>query len=461
MVIYNTMTRRKEELTLAGDELKIYLCGPTVYNFIHVGNARTLCVFDVFRRYLAYRGVPVKFVMNFTDIDDRIIARANEEGVSAKEYAERYIAEFLKDCEGLGVLPPNAAPKATESIDIILDMIAGLIKKGYAYAAANGDVYFRTKRFGEYGKLSHQNVDELEEGVRIEVDDIKEDPLDFALWKAAKPGEPSWDSPYSKGRPGWHIECSAMSKKFLGETVDIHGGGLDLVFPHHENEIAQSECCNNAVFSRYWMHVAMLNIDNRKMSKSLGNFFTVREVAEEYNYELIRYFLINAHYRSQVNFTREAMDSCATSVERLRNARRNLQRAIERAEKAGSDDLAQKAESRREQFIASMEDDLNTADAIAAIFEFARDINSAEGQSKAALETTAAVFDELCGVLGILRDAVEEEVPQEILNMANERQQARADRDFARADALRDEIVALGYVLEDTKDGPVVKKNRR
>lgn len=458
MVLYNTMTRKKEPLTFGGDALKIYLCGPTVYNYIHVGNARTLSVFDVFRRYLSFCGIPVRFAMNFTDIDDRIIARANEEGVSAKEYAERYITEFLRDCEGLRILPPDVAPRATESIDIILEMIASLIEGGYAYAV-NGDVYFRTKRFDEYGRLSHQNVEELEEGVRIEVDDTKEDSLDFALWKAAKPDEPSWDSPYGKGRPGWHIECSAMSKKYLGETIDIHGGGLDLVFPHHENEIAQSECCNGAVFSRYWMHIAMVNIDNRKMSKSLGNFFTVREIAEEYGYEPIRYFLINAHYRSQINFTRAVLESCVASLERLRNARRNLGRVIDLGNFGDGAQLTEKANERRTQFLAAMEDDLNTADALAALFELVRDINSAEGESERSLRDAAAVFDDLTSIIGILQDWSEQaDVPQEIIEIAKERQRARADRDFQKADILRDRIVSMGYILEDTKDGPVVKK---
>ncbi len=458
MVLYNTMTRKKELLTLSGDQLKIYLCGPTVYNYIHIGNARTLCVFDTLRRYLAYRGIPVKFAINFTDVDDRIIDGANQEGVPAIEYAERYIKEFKTDCEGLNVQPPDVAPRATESIDIILDMIADLIEKGYAYATEHGDVYFRTKKFDEYGKLSHQDVAELEEGVRIEVDDIKEDPMDFALWKAAKPGEPSWNSPYGQGRPGWHIECSAMTKKYLGETIDIHGGGLDLVFPHHENEIAQSECCNGVEFVRYWMHIAMLNVENRKMSKSLGNFFTVREISEEYGYEPMRYLLISAHYRSQLNFTRDILESCVVSLERLRNCRENLGRSIVAATDVGGKELLERAEARKAQFIEAMEDDLNTADAISALFEFVRDINSAEGLSRATLEQVAGTFDELSQILGILGEKALEEIPSDVLKMAEDRQLARANKDFKTADALRDKIAELGFILEDTKDGPVVKR---
>ena len=459
MVIYNTLTRKKEPLTLSGNELKMYVCGPTVYNYIHIGNARTLCVFDTFRRYLAWRGIPVKFVSNITDIDDRIIDGANERGIPLKEYAEGYFNEFMTDCKGLNILPPDIQPKATESIDMMLKMIAALIEKGYAYATGNGDVYFRTKEFKGYGKLSRQNISELEEGVRIDPDEHKEDPLDFALWKAAKPGEPSWGSPYGEGRPGWHIECSAMANAYLGDSIDIHGGGLDLVFPHHENEIAQSECFNKAAFSRYWMHVAMLNFDNRKMSKSLGNFFTVRDLSGKYGYELIRYFLIGAHYRNQMNYTSEIMESCAVSLERLRNCRNNLERAIKDA--AGDDlSLAGKTDTRKTQFIEAMEDDFNTADALAALFELARDINSAVGQSKKSLEYTAEVFDELCSVLGILSDTQPWEVPGEILELADARQRARLEKDFRTADELRDRIISLGFTIEDSKDGPVIKQNK-
>ena len=457
MHIYNTMTRTKEPLTLAGDELRIYLCGPTVYNYIHIGNARTFCVFDTLRRYLSWRKVPLRFVSNITDIDDRIIDGANENGTSTKEYARRYMEEFFKDCAGLGIMPPDASPQATESIDVILDMTATLIDKGYAYVTDDNDVYFRTKKSAGYGRLSRQNLDELEAGAHAGPGERKQDPLDFALWKAAKPGEPSWDSPYGKGRPGWHIECSAMVKRIFGDTVDIHGGGLDLVFPHHENEIAQSECCSGEEFSRYWMHVAMVNVDSRKMSKSLGNFLTVRELSEEYGYEPLRYFNISAHYRSQLNFSHTALSSAAASLERLKNCRRNLSKAIGAAE--GSDDgLKETARMRKAQFIETMDDDLNTADALAAIFEFVRDINSVQNQTREALREAAAVFDELTRVLGILLEGDEEEIPEEIMTLVRERVKARADRDFKKADEIRDSIASLGYALEDSKDGPVVKR---
>jgi len=456
MLIYNTMTRRKEPLTFDGDELKIYLCGPTVYNLIHIGNARTFCVFDTLRRYLAFRNIRVRFISNYTDIDDRIIDGANREGVSVKEYAERYIEEFIVDRDGLAILPPDESPRATESIDIIIEMTKELIQKGYAYAPGNGDVYFKTKAFSDYGKLSRQNLDELEAGSRIDVEEKKLDALDFAVWKAAKLGEPGWDSPFGRGRPGWHIECSAMIKKYFGETVDIHGGGLDLVFPHHENEIAQSECCNGAEFARYWMHAAMVNIESRKMSKSLGNFFTVRELSEQYGYEPLRFFNISAHYRSQLNFSHAALSSAVTSLDRLRNCKRNLNRAIESA-KGGDTGLADKARARKEQFIGSMDDDLNTADALAAVFELARDINSAENQSKETLEEAAVIFGELCRVLGILLEEAEAEAPKEVLELAREREAARKARDFKKADELRDRIASMGYLVEDTKDGPVVK----
>ena len=457
MVLYNTMTRKKEELTYEGEKLGIYVCGPTVYNYIHIGNARTYCLFDTFRRYLAWRGVPVKFVSNLTDIDDRIIAGAAGGGITVKEFAERFIKEYQTDCASLNILPPDEQPRATESISLILDMIDVLIKKGYAYAAQGGDVYFRTKRFEEYGKLSRQNLDELEEGVRIEPGELKEDPLDFALWKAAKPGEPGWSSPYGEGRPGWHIECSAMAGAYLDGKVDIHGGGLDLIFPHHENEIAQSECSGGGQFSRYWMHVSMLNFDNRKMSKSLGNFFTVRDISAEYGYELIRYYLISAHYRSQMNFTRGILESFAVSLDRLKNCRYNLERAVNDADGAG-EELAENAKLRKEQFIQAMDDDFNTADAIAALFEFARDINSAEKQSKQSLEYAAKVFDQLCSVLGILAEKEQEDIPEQALELLEARQTARSQKDYKKADEIREAITALGYTVEDTKDGPVIKK---
>ncbi|MBQ8752569.1 MAG: cysteine--tRNA ligase, partial [Clostridia bacterium] len=381
MQIFNTLTRQKEELIpLEPGKLRICACGPTVYNFIHIGNARPLCVFDTLRRYLEWRGYDVRFVQNFTDIDDKIIRRANEEGVTYEEIAHRYIDEFWTDAKGLGVKEATVHPKATENIDEIIAIVAELERKGYAYKAANGDVYFRTHRFDEYGKLSHQPLDDLESGARIAVGEDKEDPMDFALWKAAKPGEPFWPSPWSDGRPGWHIECSAMARRYLGETIDIHGGGQDLIFPHHENEIAQSECCNGAPFARYWMHNGYINVDNKKMSKSLNNFFTVRDVAKIYGYEAIRFFLISSSYRSPINYSAEIIEQGIAALDRLYTCRDNLQFAIDNAtaDASSADEaLEQQLVTRREQFITAMDDDLNTADAIAALFELARDINVA------------------------------------------------------------------------------------
>ena len=456
MLIYNTLTRKKEELTLIDDTLKIYVCGATVYDLIHIGNARTACVFDTLRRYLIWRNYPVKYVTNFTDVDDRIIEGANKKGISSDEYSKRYIKECLKDYEGLGILTPDVLPLATESIDVILSMIGSLVEKGYAYVTDVGDVYFKTTSFNEYGKLSKQNIQELKEGVRVDVEENKNDPLDFALWKAAKEGEPSWDSDYGKGRPGWHIECSAMSKSFLGDTIDIHGGGLDLVFPHHENEIAQSECCNDTIFARYWMHVAMLNIDNRKMSKSLGNFYTVRELSERFGYEVLRFLIIGAHYRSQLNFTFDSIESYATALTRLKNCKDNLIHRIQNSN--GTDDsLLSLVIQRKNEFISRMDDDLNTADAIAVLFALSKDINSAENQKTEVLEEALDLFNQLCSILGILQDIKEEDIPQEILDLVEERKQARIDRNFSRADEIRKTIDVKGYVLEDTKDETLVK----
>jgi len=456
MQIYNTLTRTKEELVPQKDnEIKIYACGPTVYNYFHIGNARPLCVFDTLRRYLEYRGYAVNFVQNFTDIDDKIINRANEEGISSDEVAERYIEEYWVDAKGLGVMPATAHPKATENIDGILDIIEGLVKNGHAYATSDGDVYFRTKSFDEYGKLSHQPLEDLEAGARIGVGETKEDPMDFALWKSAKPGEPFWDSPYGKGRPGWHIECSAMSRRYLGDTIDIHCGGQDLIFPHHENEIAQSECCTGVTFARYWMHNGYINVDSRKMSKSLNNFFTVREISEVYGYEAIRYFLLSAHYRSPVNYSADIIEQCVAALERIYTSRDNLDFAIEHADGEG-DGLKAQCDARRKQFIEAMDDDLNTADAISAVFELVRDINAVEGQSRGTLEYAAGIFDELAGVLGLIYNRETANVPDDILELAQKRQDARANRDFAAADAIRDEITNRGYVLEDTPDGPKI-----
>ena len=457
MKIYNTLTRQKEELvTLEPGVARIYACGPTVYNYIHIGNARPLCVFDVLRRYLEWRGYEVKFVQNFTDIDDKIIRRANEEGVGYQEIAARYIEEFWVDAKGLGVREATVHPKATENMEEIESLIAGLVEKGYAYRAANGDVYFRTHKFDEYGKLSHQPLDDLESGARIAVGEEKEDPMDFALWKAAKPGEPSWPSPWSDGRPGWHIECSAMARRYLGETIDIHCGGQDLIFPHHENEIAQSECCNGAPFARYWMHNGYINVDNKKMSKSLNNFFTVRDVAEQYGYEPIRFFLISSSYRSPINYNTAIIEQAKASLDRLYNCKSALDVAVGNAgEGDGDPAFAAALASRRDQFIAAMEDDLNTADAIAALFELVRDINVKLGAQPARADVAAAseLFEELTGVLGLLYDRKTELLDEDIEALIEARTAARKAKNWAEADRIRDELTAKGIVLEDTPQG--------
>lgn len=459
MRIYNTLTRQKEELqTIEPQTVKIYACGPTVYNYIHIGNARPLCVFDVLRRYLEWRGYNVRFVQNFTDIDDKIIRRAGEEGTDYHTIAERYIAEFWTDAKGLNIREATVHPKATENMDEIIAIIASLVEKGYAYPAANGDVYFRPRRFGEYGKLSHQAVDDLESGARIAVEETKEDALDFALWKAAKPGEPSWDSPWSKGRPGWHIECSAMARRYLGETIDIHCGGQDLIFPHHENEIAQSECCNDVPFAHYWMHNGYINVDNKKMSKSLNNFFTVRDVAEKYGYEPIRFFLISSSYRSPINYNTDIIEQAKAALERLYNCRSSLAFALEKAPDGEADpEFAVLLENRRQQFVEAMEDDLNTADAIAAVFDLVKDINvhtaAAAAPTKGTCRQAMALFEELTGVLGLVYDNGEQEDAGEIEALIEARAKARAEKNWAEADRIRDEIKNRGIVLEDTPQG--------
>lgn len=459
MKIYNTMTRQKEEFVpVDKNEVKIYACGPTVYNYIHIGNARPLCVFDVLRRYLEYRGYKVKFVQNFTDIDDKIIKRANEEGVSYEEISEKYIKEFWTDADGLNFKHATVHPKATENIDEIIDIIKTLVDKGYAYEAG-GDVYFRTLKFKEYGKLSHQPIEDLESGARIAIGEVKEDPLDFALWKGAKPGEPYWDSPWGKGRPGWHIECSAMNRKYLGNTIDIHCGGKDLVFPHHENEIAQSECANGCTFARYWMHNGYINVDNVKMSKSLGNFKTVREIADVYGYEVIRYFLISAHYRSPINYNIDIIEQCKSALERLYTCRDSLDFTIKNAsDTAGEDDekLIKLFESRKDEFITAMDDDLNTADGIAALFELTKDINThilSKKVSKNVCEQAARIFDELCDVLGLLYNRKSNDLSDDIEALIEKRETARKNKDWATADQIRDDLKARGIILKDTPQG--------
>lgn len=457
MIIYNTMTRKKEEFVPADkNEAKIYACGPTVYNYIHIGNARPLCVFDVLRRYLEYRGMNVKFVQNFTDVDDKIIKRANEEGLSFSEVSEKYINEFWTDAHGLNVRDASVHPKATENIDEIIEIIKSLVDKGYAYDV-DGDVYFRTLKFGDYGKLSHQPIEDLQSGARIAIGEKKEDPLDFALWKAAKEGEPYWDSPWGKGRPGWHIECSAMNRRYLGKTIDIHCGGQDLIFPHHENEIAQSECANGCTFARYWMHNGYINVDNVKMSKSLGNFKTVREIADKYGYEVIRYFLISSHYRSPINYSLEIIEQCRSALDRLYTCRESLDFAIKNAADIEDDnELIDLINSRREQFIKAMDDDLNTADGIAAVFELVKDINTKildKNVSKNVCETAAKVFDELCGVLGILYNRKSNDLDAEIEELIEKRQQARSAKDWATADKIREDLKARGIILKDTPQG--------
>ncbi|MEA5011275.1 MAG: cysteine--tRNA ligase [Angelakisella sp.] len=456
MKVFNTLSRSKEEfIPIEPGKVRMYACGPTVYNYIHIGNARPICVFDTLRRYLEYRGYEVKFVQNFTDIDDKIINKANEEGTDYKTVSERYIAEYKTDAEGLGVRPATIHPKATETMDGIISIVKEIVDSGYGYVV-DGDVYFRSRKFEEYGKLSRQPLEDLDAGNRIEVTGGKEDALDFVLWKSAKPGEPSWESPWGQGRPGWHIECTAMIRKHLGEAIDIHCGGQDLIFPHHENEIAQAECCHTGDYARYWMHNGFINVDSRKMSKSLGNFFTVRDVAEKYGYEPIKFMMIQAHYRSPINYTVEVIEQCKAALERLYTCRDNLDFAIKNATDGEADaDFHALLLSRKEQFITAMDDDLNTADGLSAVFELVRDINTytAEPRAKATLEEAAALFDELTDVLGILYNRKEQNLDAEIEALIEKRQQARKNRDFAAADAIRDELKVRNIVLEDTPQG--------
>ena len=463
MKIFNTLTRRKEEFVpLEEGKVKMYVCGPTVYNLIHIGNARPMIIFDTVRRYMEYKGYEVNYVSNFTDVDDKIIKKAIEEGVSAEEISTRYIKECKKDMADMNVKPATTAPQATQEIQGMIDMIQTLIDKGYAYPAADGTVYFRVKKFKEYGKLSHKNLDALQSGFRslkVSGEDQKEDPLDFVLWKPKKEGEPSWPSPWCDGRPGWHIECSVMSKKYLGEEIDIHAGGEDLIFPHHENEIAQSECCNGKIFARYWMHNGFLNIDNRKMSKSLGNFRTVRQIGEQYDLQVLRFFMLNAHYRSPLNFSADLMEAAKNSLERILEAAGKLSDRKDNAaaENITEEELAllKEAEGFVTKFEAAMDDDFNTADALAAIFELVKfaNTNVNENSSK---EFAAGLYEELfklSDVLGLKIEKKEEILDKEIEDLIQERQAARKAKDFKRADEIRDELLKKGIILKDTREG--------
>ena len=463
MKIYNTMTRQKEELqTITPNEVKIYACGPTVYNFIHIGNARPICVFDTFRRYLEYRGYKVTFVQNFTDIDDKIIKRANEENSDYLTVSEKYIAEYKKDAKGLNVREASVHPRATENVQQIIDMVKTLEEKGYAYSTEYGDVYFRTNKFKEYGKLSHQPLEDLEAGARIQIGETKEDPMDFALWKGAKPSEPSWDSPWGKGRPGWHIECSTMAKRYLGETIDIHCGGQDLVFPHHENEIAQSECCNGVPFAHYWMHNGYINVNKEKMAKSKGNFFTVREVAEQYGYEPIRYLMLSVQYRNPIEYSVDIMEQCKSALERLYNCRDDLEFLMKNSpsgEKDGEDKIKELLLTHKADFITDMDDDFNTADGITALFELARDINSninaKTAPSKELCEFALNLYNEIAGVLGLLY-AEKDGVADDVQALIEQRNTARKNKDWAMADKIRDELKARGITIKDTPNGTVI-----
>ena len=458
MKIYNTLTREKDEFKPIDETVKIYACGPTVYNFIHIGNARPLCVFDVLRRFLIFMGYKVKYVQNFTDIDDKLIKKANEENSTVKEIAEKYIKEFYIDSKGLNVMEADVHPKATENIDEIIKIISALIEKGFAYKASNGDVYFSAQSFKEYGKLSHQPMEDLLSGARIEVNDIKKSPADFALWKAAKPGEPYWDSPFSKGRPGWHIECSAMAGKYLGKTIDIHCGGEDLIFPHHENEIAQSECANGCEFAHYWMHNGYINVDNRKMSKSLNNFFTVREVANVYGYEPIRYIMVASHYRSPINYSAEVIEGAKASLERLYTLKHNLDFAIENAENK-TEEIPEFINAAKTDFINALSDDLNTADAMGVLFTLVKNINIliSENPSKETLVKAKEMFLSLADVLGLLyndkNENINEDVNQEIEDLIVKRNEARKAKDFKTADSIRDKLKEMGIAIEDTPQG--------
>lgn len=468
MFLYNTLTRKKEEFKpITPGEVKMYSCGPTVYNYFHIGNARPFIIFDVLRRYLEYCGYKVTFVQNFTDIDDKVINKASQEGVAYSDIADRYIKEYFTDAEGLGVRHATYHPKATDCIDDIINLVKTLVEKGYAYES-NGDVYYRTRKFAEYGKLSHQSVDELEAGARIDVNEQKEDPLDFAVWKAAKPGEPSWDSPWGKGRPGWHIECSAMANRYLGKTIDIHSGGVDLCFPHHENEIAQSEAANGVKFCNYWLHNGHITVDNKKMSKSAGNFFMTRDAAKAYGYGAVRLFMLSVQYRNPMNYSEESLKQSAAALERIQTMFENISFAKKNAQSEKASDAEQAAlrelEKYRTRFKEAMDDDLNTADAISVIFDMVREVNGMIVGKQPSAELCDKVYGichELCDVLGIPenRDTAASGDDAEINALIEKRTQARKERNFAEADRIRDELTQRGIVIEDTAGG--VKWHRK
>ena len=466
MKIFNTLNRKKEEFVpVEKGVVRMYSCGPTVYNYFHIGNARPFIIFDTLRRYLEYSGYKVYFVQNFTDIDDKMINKANEMGITVKELADCYIDEYFKDADGLGIKRATWHPRATDNIDAIIEIVKALEEKGYAYNV-DGDVYFAAKKFDEYGKLSHQPLEDLESGARIDINEAKRDPMDFALWKKQKPGEPAWESPWGMGRPGWHIECSAMANKFLAKTIDIHSGGQDLIFPHHENEIAQSECAHGVTFSNYWMHNGYINIDNRKMSKSLGNFFTVREVAAEFDYEVIRFFMLSAHYRSPINFSKTLMEAAKASLDRIYNCLSDMKFAAENAESrtelTDAENTYKKTVSDlKAKYIAAMDDDLNTADAISVIFEIVseanRAITSGSGFSKEVITFTIDTISELGGVLGLL-SKTDDALDSEVEAIIEERAKARAEKNWAKSDELRDKLKEMGIIVKDTPQGQQITK---
>ncbi len=460
MKLYNSMTRQKEEFVpIKPGHVSMYSCGPTVYNFFHIGNARPFIIFDTLRRYFEYQGMKVKFVQNFTDIDDKMINKANEMGITVKELAEMYIAEYFTDAQGLGIKKATVHPCATDNIDAIIGIVKELEDKGYAYEV-DGDVYFSTKKFKDYGKLSHQPLEELESGARISVDERKNDPLDFALWKKQKPGEPAWESPWGMGRPGWHIECSAMANKFLGETIDIHSGGKDLIFPHHENEIAQSECAHGKPFANYWLHNGYINVDNQKMSKSLGNFFTVRDVAKEFDYEVIRFFMLSAHYRNPINFSKDLMEQSKNALGRIYTCLESLEfmfdKSAEGEPTAAENKDFEEILAYKKAFTDAMDDDLNTASAISAIFDIVKTANlklSGGKFTKNYIRRISDLIKELGGVLGILGKEIKKPIPEDIQQLIAMRTEARKNKDFAESDRIRDLLLEKGIILKDTREG--------